>query len=135
MNISRQVRPRALEIIVFARRRLFRILLEVVPGYCGNPILCPGHASISCPKPEDAPRPLKKLAGLELKQHDCFSFKDLRNGGYAIDSFPKVMRAVLKQGISHHDELILCSPQRDPVKESPLDAWALLFSWKQRRSL
>ena len=109
LQISRKVQPGSLNTIVFLRRRLYRILLQGARDPRGQPVLMPAHASISCATPEVAPQHLETLASRELWYHDCLGFDEFRQGTYSTVEVPKVIQAVLKQGLSRHDELKLCS--------------------------
>ena len=92
LQISRRVKPGSLDTIVFLRRRLYRILLQVARDYRGQPVLMPAHSSISCATPEDARQHLETLASRELRYHDCLGFDEVRQGTYSTGEVPKVMQ-------------------------------------------
>lgn len=114
--ISKRCYPGKLEYILHERGRAYLVEMHNVASAFGpGPLIRPLHRSVLCPKGGDPREALVAVVSVEMREHFCLSYDEVKTGLYHKPSYPKFLREIIDLGFSNHDELWLTANKSDAV--------------------
>ncbi|KKN62570.1 hypothetical protein LCGC14_0510590 [marine sediment metagenome] len=112
--ISKRRYPGKLEYVLHKHGRAYLVEMRHVASAFGpDPLIFPLHRSVLCPEGGDPREALVAVVNVEMREHFCLSYNEVKTGLYHKPSYPKFLREIIDLGLSNHDELWLSASKSD----------------------